>query len=141
MRTCRFTSGTWRRRFETESAARVDGNAVTLCQQRDMETPGQFPGRAFPLTWTGEKVRQVDFGSPGATLAEPLSASARPRRPRRDRGNALTAVSSRVLSRCAPRNLAKGPVIRRSPERGRVGQQQPNCPSARQSPNSSAVER
>ena len=33
-----------------ESAGVGGGNAVTLCQQRDMKTPGQLPGRAFPLT-------------------------------------------------------------------------------------------
>jgi hypothetical protein len=46
-----------------ESAGIGGGIAVTLCPHRDMKTPGQLPGRAFSLTWTGEKVRQVDFGS------------------------------------------------------------------------------
>jgi len=29
-----------------------------------MKTPSQLPGRAFSLTVTGDKVRQIDFGSP-----------------------------------------------------------------------------
>ena len=33
-----------------ESAGAGGGNAVTLCPHRDMKTPGQLPGRAFPLT-------------------------------------------------------------------------------------------
>ena len=50
-----------------ESAGVGGVNAVTLCQHRDMKTPGQLPGRAFPLTVTGDKVRQIDFGSPTRT--------------------------------------------------------------------------
>ncbi|KKK63571.1 hypothetical protein LCGC14_2992940 [marine sediment metagenome] len=33
-----------------------------------MKTPGHSRDRAFALTATGEKVRQIDFGSPKATL-------------------------------------------------------------------------
>ena len=36
---------------------------VKTLQQRDMKTPGQFPGRTFPLTVTSDKVRQIGFGS------------------------------------------------------------------------------
>ncbi len=53
---------------EIESAGAGGGIAVTLCRQRHMKTPGQLPGRAFPLTVTGDKVRQIDFGSPNGTL-------------------------------------------------------------------------
>jgi len=35
---------------ETESAGAGGSNAVTLCQHRYVKTPGQLPGRAFPLT-------------------------------------------------------------------------------------------
>jgi hypothetical protein len=51
---------------EIESAGAGGGIAVTLCQQRDVKTPGQLHGRAFPLTVTGDKVRQIDFGSKSA---------------------------------------------------------------------------
>jgi len=53
-----------------ESAEVVGEVAVTLCQQRDMKTPGQLLGRAFPLTVADGKFRRIDFGSPGATNIE-----------------------------------------------------------------------
>ena len=63
---------------ETESAGVGGETAVTFCQQRDMKTPGQFPGRAFPLTVTGMKVRQIDFGSPSWTRTNNLPVNSRP---------------------------------------------------------------
>jgi hypothetical protein len=50
---------------EIESAGASGGIAATLCQQRDRKTPGQLPGRAFPSTETGDRVRQIDFGVGG----------------------------------------------------------------------------
>ena len=60
-----------------ESAGEGGGVAVTLCLHRDMKTPGQLPGRAFPLTVTGDKVRQIDFGSPTWTRTKNLAVNSR----------------------------------------------------------------
>lgn len=42
---------------EPESAGVGGGIAVTLCQQRDTKTPGQWFGRAFAFTVLSEQVR------------------------------------------------------------------------------------
>jgi len=71
---------------EIESAGAGGGIAVTLCQQRDVKTPGQLHGRAFPLTVTGDKVRQIDFGSPGRTRTSNQAVNTRRERRPRYRG-------------------------------------------------------
>ena len=45
---------------ETQSPGAGSRNAVTLCQRRDMRTPGQLPGRAFALTGSPAEVRSGD---------------------------------------------------------------------------------